>query len=290
MENPFTAILPYIPMPTLLPHLLTTALYAVLAYVFWRANWAQQAASVNSWLPKARVAVLIPLSVHAWLLVAGSWAAGMLSIGLGDTLSAIVWLTLAVYALSSLRQPLDALQALILPIAALAVLLPLWLPAQTMHLTASPLFLVHIALSLLAYALFTIAALHAGMMALFEKRLHTHTMNRALSNLPPLLTLEHLLFNIIGIGFVLLTLALASGILFSEQVFGKPFSFTHFTQHKTVFALLSWLTYAGLLMGRKRYGWRGRTAIAWSLTGFVMLILAYIGSKVVLQLLLGRSA
>ena len=288
MENPFTAILPYITMPTLLPHLLTTALYAVLAYVFWRANWAQQAANVSSWLPKARVVVLIPLSVHAWLLVAGSWAAGMLSIGLGDTLSAIVWLTLAVYALSSLRQPLDALQALILPIAALAVLLPLWLPAQTMHLTASPLFLVHIALSLLAYALFTIAALHAGMMALFEKRLHTHTMNRALANLPPLLTLEHLLFNIIGIGFVLLTLALASGILFSEQVFGKPFSFTHFTQHKTVFALLSWLTYAGLLMGRKRYGWRGRTAIAWSLTGFVMLILAYIGSKVVLQLLLGR--
>jgi len=275
-------------MPTLLPHLLTTALYAVLAYIFWRANWAQQAVSASPWLPKARVAVLIPLSVHAWLLIAGSWAAGILSIGLGDVLSAIVWLTLAVYALTSLRQPLDALQALILPIAALAVMLPMWLPAQTMHLSATPLFLVHIALSLLAYALFTVAALHAGMMALFEKRLHTHSMNRALANLPPLLTLERLLFNIIGIGFVMLTLALASGILFSEQVFGKPFSFTHFTQHKTVFALLSWFTYAGLLLGRKRYGWRGRTAIAWSLTGFVMLILAYIGSKVVLQLLLGK--
>ena len=275
-------------MPTLLPHLLTTALYAVLAYVFWRANWAPQAVHTSPWLPKARVAVLIPLSVHAWLLIAGSWAAGILSIGLGDVLSAIVWLTLAVYAITSLRQPLDALQALILPIAALAVMLPMWLPAQTMHLSATPLFLVHIALSLLAYALFTVAALHAGMMALFEKRLHTHTMNRALSNLPPLLTLERLLFNIIGIGFVMLTLALASGILFSEQVFGKPFSFTHFTQHKTVFALLSWLTYAGLLLGRKRYGWRGRTAIAWSLTGFVMLILAYIGSKIVLQLLLGK--
>ena len=275
-------------MPTLLPHLLTTALYAVLAYVFWRANWAPQAVNTSPWLPKARVAVLIPLSVHAWLLIAGSWAAGILSIGLGDIVSAIVWLTLAVYALTSLRQPLDALQALILPIAALAVMLPMWLPAQTMHLSATPLFLVHIALSLLAYALFTVAALHAGMMALFEKRLHQHTMNRALSNLPPLLTLERLLFNIIGIGFVMLTLALASGILFSEQVFGKPFSFTHFTQHKTVFALLSWFTYAGLLIGRKRYGWRGRTAITWSLTGFVMLILAYLGSKIVLQLLLGK--
>ena len=275
-------------MPSLLPYLLTTTLYAALGYVFWRANWAQQAGNARTWLPGARVAVSIPLAVHAWLLSAGSWAAGMLSIGVGEAVSAIVWLTLLVYALSSLRQPLDALQALILPLAALAVLLPLWLPPQPMQLAASPLFLTHIALSFLAYALFTIAALHAGMMALFEKRLHAHAMNPALTNLPPLLTLERLLFTIISIGFVLLTLALASGILFSEQVFGKPFSFSHFTQHKTVFALLSWLTYAGLLVGRKRYGWRGHTAIVWSLTGFAMLVLAYIGSKLVLQLVLGQ--
>lgn len=275
-------------MPTFLPYLLTSLLYAVLGLIFWRVNWVRQTADAGRWLPLARVASLLPLTLHAWLLIADSWTAGMLSIGLGDAVSAIVWLTLVVYALSSLRQPVDALQALILPLAAAAVLLPLWLPARPMQLAVSPLFLLHIALSLLAYALFTVAALHAGLMALFEKRLHAHAMNRALSNLPPLLTLERLLFNIIGIGFVSLTLALASGILFSEQVFGKPFSFTHFTQHKTVFALLSWLTYAGLLAGRKRYGWRGRTAITWSLTGFAMLVLAYIGSKVVLQLLLGK--
>ena len=275
-------------MLTFFPSLLAAAFYAALGYGFWRANWTKQAVNGSHWLRWARVAVLIPLGIHAWLLVGTSWSAGVLNIGLGGTLSAIVWLALVVYALSSLRQPVDALQALILPIAALAVLLPLWLPGQPIQLAASPLFLVHIALSLLAYALFSVAALHAGMMALFEKRLHTHAMHRALSNLPPLLTLERLLFNIIGIGFVLLTLALASGILFSEQVFGKPFSFNYFTQHKTVFALLSWLTYAGLLVGRNRYGWRGRTAITWSLTGFAMLVLAYIGSKVVLQLLLGK--
>ncbi len=288
MENSIHTHFTLITMPTLFPHLLVTGLYAALGYVFWRTNWARQAVDASHWLGWARLAVLFPLAIHAWLLVASSWANGTLSISVGDALSAIVWLALAVYALSSLRQPVDALQALILPIAAVAVLLPLWLTGEPMQLAASPLFLVHIALSLLAYALFTIAALHAGMMALFEKRLHSHDMNRALSNLPPLLTLERLLFDIIGIGFVLLTLALASGILFSEQVFGKPFSFNHFTQHKTVFALLSWMTYAGLLAGRKRYGWRGRTAIAWSLTGFAMLVLAYIGSKIILQLLLGK--
>jgi ABC-type uncharacterized transport system permease subunit len=288
MEKTISVHFTLITMPIFLPYLLTSALYAVLGFMFWRANWARRIVDAGRWLPRARVAVLLPLAWHAWLLVSGSWNAGMLNIGVGDAVSAIVWLTLAVYALSSLRQPVDALQALILPIAALAVLLPLWQSAQTMQIAMSPLFLLHIALSLLAYALFTIAALHAGMMALFEKRLHAHAVNRAPANLPPLLTLERLLFSIIGIGFVLLTLALASGILFSEQVFGKPFSFSHFTQHKTVFALLSWLTYAGLLAGRKRYGWRGRTAITWSLTGFAMLVLAYIGSKIVLQLLLGK--
>ena len=272
-----------------LSYSLAAFLYATLGYVFWRANWARQpSAGAASWLGAARFAILIPLVLHVWLLIANSWEAGMLAIGVGNALSGIAWLALAVYALSSLRQPADALYAVILPVAAIAVLLPLVMPGRPVQLAVSPLLLSHIAVAFLAYALFTIAALHAGMMALLEKRLHEHAINRSLPNLPPLLTLEHLLFRIIGIGFVLLTLALASGILFSEQLFGKPFSFAHFTQHKTVFALLSWLIYAGLLMGRKVYGWRGRTAIRWSLTGFAMLVLAYVGSKIVLQLLLGR--
>lgn len=271
-------------MPTYLPHLLTTALYAGLGVVFWRANWSQQAVDAQAGLRLARLAVLLPLAVHAYLL-ANAWSDGALNIGVGEGLSAVIWLALAIYALSSLRHPLDALQSLILPIAALAVLLPLWLPTQTLELPKSPVFLLHIAMALLAYALFTIAALHSGLMALFEKRLHTHAINRGFSNLPPLLTMESLLFNMITLGFILLTLALASGILFSEQVYGKPFSFSHFTQHKTVFALLSWLTYGGLLAGRKRYGWRGNIAIRWSLTGFALLVLAYFGSKFVLQML-----
>jgi ABC-type uncharacterized transport system permease subunit len=278
-------------MPGPLSYSLTAFLYAALGYAFWRSNWARRSSTPPvsaSWLAAMRFAILIPLALHFWLLVTNSWAAGMLTIGVGNALSGIVWLALAVYALSSVRQPVDALYAVILPVAAIAVLLPLVMPGRPVPLAMSPLLLAHIAVAFLAYALFTIAALHAGMMAFLEKRLHEHALTRSLPNLPPLLTLEHLLFRIIGIGFVLLTLALASGILFSEQLFGKPFTFAHFTQHKTVFALLSWLIYAGLLMGRKVYGWRGRTAIRWSLTGFAMLVLAYVGSKIVLQLLLGR--
>lgn len=273
-------------MPGPLPYSITALLYATLAFAFWRANWAgNMAAPSATWQASARFAMLIPLGLHAWLLFTGSWGAQEISIGAGSAISAIAWLALAIYALSSMRQPVDALNVLILPLAALAVLLPLILPGRAVQLTAAPLLLAHLAMAFLAYALFTIAALHAGVMALLEKRLHAHAFDSAVAKLPPLLTLEKLLFRMIGIGFVLLTLALASGILFSEQVFGKPFSFTYFTQHKTVFAFLSWLIYAGLLLGRRIYGWRGRTAIAWSLTGFAMLILAYLGSKILLQLL-----
>lgn len=273
-------------MPGLLPYSFAALLYAGLAIAFWRANWAgNHAAAGAGWQPAARVAILLPLGLHAWLLISGSWGAHEISIGLGHALSAIVWLVLAVYGLGSLRHPIDALNAVILPIAALAVLLPLLLPERPVQLAATPLLLAHLTLAFLAYALFTIAALHAGVMSLLEKRLHAHALHSSAARFPPLLTLEKLLFDITGIGFALLTLALASGILFSEQVFGKPFSFAYFTQHKTVFALLSWLIYAGLLWGRRRYGWRGRTAIAWSLTGFAMLVLAYLGSKTVLQFL-----
>ena len=122
------------------------------------------------------------------------------------------------------------------------------------------------------------------MMAMMERGLHRGNLPRFLQGLPPLLTMEQLLFRIIAAGFVLLTLTLASGILFSEALFGKPMSFTH----KTVFGILSWIIFAALLAGRALYGWRGRVAMRWTLAGFLSLVLAYIGSKFVLEVLLQR--
>ncbi|MGH8683127.1 MAG: cytochrome C assembly family protein, partial [Burkholderiales bacterium] len=106
-----------------------------------------------------------------------------------------------------------------------------------------------------------------------------------LASLPPLLTLERLLFRILAAGFVLLTATLATGVLFSEELFGQALRFNH----KTLFALLSWVIFGGLLVGRWRYGWRGRKALRWTLAGFVALLLAYVGSRFVLEVVLGRS-
>jgi ABC-type uncharacterized transport system permease subunit len=97
--------------------------------------------------------------------------------------------------------------------------------------------------------------------------------------------METLLFRIIWAGFILLTLTIASGVVFSEELFGRAAKFNH----KTVFGVLSWIVFALLLGGRAIYGWRGRIAVRWTLAGFLMLVLAYIGSKFVLEVILGRD-
>src|SRR5690606_28643956 len=99
------------------------------------------------------------------------------------------------------------------------------------------------------------------------------------SRFPPLISMESLLFKVIGVGFLLLTLTLSSGMLFSEQIFNQPLK----PSHKNIFAIMSWFIYGGLLIGRHVYGWRGRKAIRWTLSGFVLLLLAYAGSKFVFQ-------
>jgi ABC-type uncharacterized transport system permease subunit len=141
----------------------------------------------------------------------------------------------------------------------------------------------HIAVALIAYALFVVAALQALVLTKLENRLH-RGLSPAADATPPLLTLERYLFRLIGLAFALLTLALGSGILFSEALFGTPATFTH----KNVFSVLGWTAFAVLLFGRWRYGWRGRTALRWILGGTLLLLLGYLGSKFVLEVLLHR--
>ncbi|MFA6041170.1 MAG: cytochrome c biogenesis protein CcsA, partial [Methylophilus sp.] len=140
------------------------------------------------------------------------------------------------------------------------------------------------AIAILAYSLFTFAALHATLMAIAERALHNKSTLSRLPNFPPLMVMETLLFKVISVGFVLLTVTVVSGMMFSEEIFGKPLQLNH----KTIFSIISWLIYAWLLFGRYRYGWRGKTAIRWTLIGFVVLLLAYVGSSFVLHILLGR--
>jgi ABC-type uncharacterized transport system permease subunit len=146
-------------------------------------------------------------------------------------------------------------------------------------------FKVHLLIAMLAYSLFTIASLHVLLMALLERRLHDGSLPRVLQGLPPLLAMETLLFRIIWAGFILLTATILSGVLYSEELFGRAARLNH----KTVFGVLSWIIFAALLGGRHIYGWRGRVAVRWTLAGFLMLVLAYVGSRFVLEVILGRA-
>lgn len=270
-------------------HFLAFLLYSALGLLFWRSVWrpagpeiAQQPVAASA---AGRLAVLAPLALHGVLLYPSLFSGAGLTLGVGNAVSAISWLTVLVYWLASFRYNMEGLQTLVLPGAAICLLLPLAFPeAHAIAHTELALFKIHLLMSLLAYSLFTIAAVHAVLMAFAERRLHGHGLSLIVGKLPPLLAMESLLFRIIAAGFVLLTLSILSGVIFSEELFHKPLPFNH----KSVFALLSWGIYAALLVGRQIYGWRGRTAIRWTLAGFAMLLLAYLGSKFVLEVILQR--
>jgi ABC-type uncharacterized transport system permease subunit len=258
-------------------------MYVGLAWHFWHSRWRTRAADgLRSW---ERAAILLPLTLHGWLLYDGVLARE-LRFGFAQALSAMMFIGVALYWVESLFYDLEGMQPLVLPLAALAAPLPALFPglaSSGAHAQAAE-FKLHLALAMIAYGLFVIALLHATLMAVAERQLHRRG-TVAFPNLPPLLTLESLLFRMIGAAFVFLTLTLITGVAFSETLFGRALRF----EHKTVFAVASWLIFAWLLAGRWRYGWRGRTALRWTLSGFVTLLLAYVGSRFVLEVLLQRA-
>lgn len=277
--------------PSILAYLATALVYAALAAYFWRTRWAGPVEAGIDPVPKPgaweRIAVLAPLTLHAVLLYESTLAGPEVRLGIGNAASLIVWLSVLIYWLGSFVHRVEGLQALVMPIAAVGCLLPLLAPAaRALPNTQLLAFKAHLLISMLAYGFFTIASLHVLLMAVLEKRLHGGQLRSVVTRLPPLLTMERILFQLIGAGFVLLTLSLATGIVFSEEVFGKPLS----VNHKTVFGVISWGIFGALLWGRRVYGWRGRVALRWTLTGFLMLVLAYFGSRFVLEVLLQRTA
>jgi ABC-type uncharacterized transport system permease subunit len=200
----------------------------------------------------------------------------------------MLWLAVIIYWVESRFLEVEGMQAPILALAAVCVPLPALFPGLASPSSAiahSTELRLHLALAMIAYGLFTIAALHALLMTLMERRLHGGALVGPLAALPPLLTMERLLFRVLIAGFAFLTLTLVTGMVFSETLFGRAMRF----DHKTVFAFASWIIFAALLAGRHLYGWRGRTALRWTLAGFAALLLAYVGSRFVIEVILRRG-
>ncbi len=275
-------------MLPILPYAINALLYAAIGFMLVRGMSRQPAPGPTA--PRGKphpthFLILIPLALHTSLLARAMFSGGEMYMSVGTALSTIVWLSVLIYWLGNFFYRLEGVHALVIPVAALGVLMPILLPpVKPLANAGMPFFRVHLVISMLAYSFFTIASLHVLLMAVLEKRLHAGTLPPLLRGLPPLLAMERLLFRIIAAGFVLLTLTLASGMLFSEELFGKPLQLTH----KVVFGIVAWIIFGTLLLGRVRWGWRGRIAQRWTLAGFLVLLLAYIGSKFVIEVILHR--
>jgi ABC-type uncharacterized transport system permease subunit len=271
-------------MSSILLHLVPSSAYALVGLLQWHLLRAdQQGQSGNN--RALTVILLAALLTHGYVLWLDMFDGSTLHFGLAIALSLTLWLALLMYFAESFVARIDSLLALAMLPATICAFLPAILPGN-MHVDDSSwAFRLHFIVAMLAYSLFTLAALHAVMMAFAERQLHHARLNSRISGLPPLLTLENMLFRLIGVAFVFLTLTVCSGVLFSEQVFGKPLTWNH----KTIFTIASWLLFGILLIGRHLRGWRGQVAQRWTLAGFVCLFLAYAGTRFVLEVLLHRT-
>jgi len=202
--------------------------------------------------------------------------------GFAPALSVTAWLVAAVYGVESQIFPQLKTRWTLSALGTAAVVLAFLFPGPELPASSSAWMPLHLALGVASYGLFGTAVVHAWIMSVAESRIRLAEDPH--SGLP-LLTLERLTYRFVGAGFVLLSATLVMGILFSETVYGRAVRW----DHKTVFSVLSWLTFAALLIGRARFGWRGKRAVRVLYTGSVFLLLAYVGSRFVLEVILGRS-
>ncbi|MGE0496908.1 MAG: inner membrane protein YpjD [Ramlibacter sp.] len=225
----------------------------------------------------------------AWLLHGTVLALGLLGevprFGFAPALSVTAWLVLTVYAVESRLFPQLQARWALAGLGAAAVLLAIAFPGAPLHVSASPWLPMHWALGIASYGLFAAAVVHAWLMTRAEKDIRQAADPHSGM---PLLTLERLTFRFVKAGFVLLSATLLAGLLFSEQLYGAGRAWKW--DHKTIFSLLSWFAFAVLLLGRARFGWRGRKAVRVLYAGALLLLLAYVGSRFVLEVILGRVA
>jgi ABC-type uncharacterized transport system permease subunit len=226
---------------------------------------------------------LTAVALHAVVLYNTLFVAGGLDLGFFNAGSLILWLIALTILLAAFANPVENLGILLLPLAGIAILLVMLFPVEHTLQPAHAMELkIHILMSIMATALLTIAAVHAVILSIQDKHLRNRKPGGFIRALPPLETMENLLFQMIGLGFFLHSLSLITGMIYLEDMFAQHIA------HKTILSIVSWFVFAILLWGRWRFGWRGSTAIRWTLTGFFVLLLAYMGSKWVLEIILGR--
>ncbi|NCV25930.1 MAG: cytochrome C biogenesis protein [Betaproteobacteria bacterium] len=230
----------------------------------------------------------VALAIHGPVLASQIVALEGLRYGFASALSATLWLALVVLVWEARRSRLEGAASVVAPVAAVTLVLPWFFVGHLFQGPVSVLFVPHLLIGTLAYGVFLLAATLAAFILIQARTLqarHGRLLEDGLfDQLPPLMAMERMLFRYLSIGFVLLTITLISGVLFSEEVFGQAMRF----DHKSVLTLLSWAVYGLLLWGHRYRGWRGAAAARATLLAFFVLLLAYVGSRFVLEVILKR--
>jgi ABC-type uncharacterized transport system permease subunit len=262
-----------------IPGIIASLLYLVSAGTQFR-NLRSDIAPARSLV---NLTAVVAVFCHAVTVYLDLYGAAGINLGIYPMLSLMAVSIAAIVLTSSFRRPLSNLFVVIFPLATLSLFLELFMagsPAPRSDIT--PGILLHIALSVMAYSLITIAAIQAAMLSFGDYEMRKRNLS-ILQHLPPLQTMEALMFEMLWAGLIFLSLSIASGFVFLDDIEGPGLL------HHTVITLSAWLVFAVLLWGRYQQGWRGAIASRWVLTGFVLLVVGYFGSKLVLEVILGPA-
>jgi ABC-type uncharacterized transport system permease subunit len=257
---------------------LIIGLSSILLYLL--SAWTQNNTPQNQASKRGYTFSLAAWMLQGFLLYLHLFTKAGLLLDLGATLSLTAWVVIGVILISSLRKPVSSLLIFAAPIAAIAIAIDtISVPKfEGRHFSSG--ILLHIVTSILSYALFAVAACQAVLLIYQNRHLKQHQPSRLVTSLPPLQTMESLLFQVLATGQFFLSIALLTGVLFLDDLWAQH------VVHKTILSLVAWIIFSILLFGHYRLGWRGRTAIRWTLWGFANLVLAFFGTKLALEFLL----
>lgn len=271
---------------------LPPALYLLLLLILSQRARSTKESALSAGLIQAGIFVI--LVIHGIELHDSVFTPQGFVFGFAQDLSLIAWVGLAFYWFQSWFLPIASLLWMSILFALFCSLLPIFFPGVLISpvSVSDPWFKAHFIVATISVGLLSLAAMQAMLMSVYDRALHRQLaivpnsrLGRWLEDLPPLLTMEGLLFNLLYVGFALLSLTVFSGLFFSQALFGKALML----DHKTIFALVSWILFAGLIIARVWVGLRGWAAIRWVLSAYVILLLAYAGSKFVLEVFLQKA-
>ena len=255
--------------------LLASVLYCLAAFLIFKQLGEQDQ---QRWKPLA--IALAAMLLHAVVLNHLIYQPSGLNLEFFVAFSLISWLISVQILLSCIFRPIESLGIAVFPMSSLAILLALVDFSEPLIISGNNALQGHIMISVIAYSLIMLGAIQAGLLAYQDHAIRSHRPGGMARFLPPLHDMETLLFQFLSFGFVGLSASLVSGFIFLEDIFAQ-----HLV-HKTVLSIVAWFILGTLLVGRFQFGWRGKTAIRWSISAFALLMLAYFGSKLVLELIL----